>query len=334
MQLSRFPRVRLAHAPTPLEPLTALSKHLGGPRLFVKRDDSTGLALGGNKTRKLEFLIADALAEGADTVVTGGGIQSNHVRQTAAAAAKSGLACELLLQRAVPWNDPDYEQTGNVFLDRLLGARLHIEEAGRDRMTELTRIAGEVEARGGKPYVIPGGGSNATGALGYVACAQEMLSQANDAGIAIDYVVHPTGSGGTQAGLVAGFAGLNAGVETIGIDIVADADEVTLSATEIVGATADKLGLDTMPAQDAVVVKTGYSGEAYGLPTPEMVEAVELTARLEGLVLDPVYTGKTMAGLIDLVRTGFFRPEDTVVFLHTGGMPALFAYRSAFEGAD
>ena len=334
MQLSRFPRVRLAHTPTPLEPMKALSAHLGGPRLFVKRDDSTGLALGGNKTRKLEFLIAEALAKGADTVITGGGIQSNHVRQTAAAAAKSGLACDLLLQRTVPWNDPDYEQTGNVFLDRLLGARLHIQEAGRDRMTELMRIAGEVEARGGKPYVIPGGGSNATGALGYVACAQELLSQANESGIVIDYVVHPTGSGGTQAGLVAGFAGLNAGATTIGIDIDADADEVTRLVTEIADATAEKLGVDKAAAEAAVVVKAGYGGEAYGLPTREMVEAVELTARLEGIVLDPVYTGKTMAGLIDLVRSGFFKPEETVVFLHTGGMPALFAYRSAFEATD
>jgi L-cysteate sulfo-lyase len=307
-----------------------LSSHLGGPRLFVKRDDCTGLALGGNKTRKLEFVMADAVARKADTVITTGNIQSNHVRQTAAAAAKLGVACELVLQPSVDWSAPDYAETGNVFLDRLLGATIHIVPADADRGTEMERVAGDVSARGGIPYIIPGGASNAVGGLGYAGCALELVEQANARDIGIDYVVHASGSGGTQGGLVAGLVGSNSGVLAIGIDIDAEAPEVAQRARGIAGETAELLGVAGGVDPGMIVVRDGYAGEDYGVPTPEMIEAVKLLARLEGLLLDPVYTGKAMAGLIDLVGKGFFKPSDTVVFIHTGGSPALFAYRSVF----
>ncbi|MFQ5958602.1 MAG: D-cysteine desulfhydrase family protein, partial [Alphaproteobacteria bacterium] len=300
MQLSRFPRVRLAHLPTPLEPLPALSRHLGGPRLYVKRDDCTGLATGGNKTRKLEFLMADALERGADTVITCGGVQSNHARQTAAAAAKLGLACHLVQQERAPWNDPDYRETGNLFLDRLLGAHFHSVPSEVDRAPAMERVTDELRARGARPYVIPGGGSNEIGGLGYAGCALEIVEQANAEDLAVDYVVLPSGGGGTQGGLVAGLAALNSGIRAIGIDIDAEGEAVAGRVHAVAAGTAALLGVRGGVADDAVSVNFDYAGEDYGRPTPEMVEAVTLLARIEGLVLDPVYSGKAMAGLIGL----------------------------------
>ncbi|MFQ5785978.1 MAG: D-cysteine desulfhydrase, partial [Alphaproteobacteria bacterium] len=334
MQLSRFPRLRLAHLPTPLEPLARLSAHLGGPRLLVKRDDCTGLATGGNKTRKLEFLMADALERGADTVITCGGVQSNHVRQTAAAAAKLGLDCHLVLQESAPWDDPDYRETGNLFLDRLLGARFHFVPTEADREAGMARVAEDLRGRGRRPYVIPGGGSNAIGGLGYAGCALEIVAQANALDIAVDGVVIASGGGGSQGGLVAGLVGANSGIRTIGIDIDAEGEAVAERVRAVAAGTAERLGLRGGLPDDAVTVDFDYAGAAYGKPTPGMVEAVTLTARLEGLILDPVYTGKAMAGLIGLVRRGFFGPSDTVVFVHTGGTQALYAYRSAFAGIE
>ncbi len=331
MLLSRFPRRRLAHLPTPLEPMEALSRHLGGPRLYVKRDDCTGLATGGNKTRKLEFLMADALEKGADTVITCGGAQSNHARQTAAAAARLGLACALVHQAAHPWDGPDYAETGNVLLDRLLGAELHAVPTEADRDAGMARLADELRERGRRPYIIPGGGSNALGGLGYAGCAFEITAQANERDLRIDHIVLATGSGGTQGGLVAGLAALNSPIAAIGIDIDADADGVAARARAVAEGTAELLGVRGGVAPEAVTVVPGYAGPAYGRPTPAMVEAVRLAARHEGLLLDPVYSGKAMAGLIDLVRRGRFGADETVVFLHTGGTPALFAYRSVFD---
>lgn len=330
MQLARYPRLRFAHLPTPLEPLERLSRDLGGPRIYVKRDDCTGLAFGGNKTRKLEFLMADGLAHGADTVITAGGIQSNHVRQTAAAAARLGVDCELVLTRVVPWNGGDYEETGNVQLDRLFGAKLHFHPGDADRDAAMDEIAGWVHARGGRPYVIPVGGSNTVGALGYVACALELEHQANDLGIEVDYVVHASSSGGTQAGLVSGFRAINSPTRVIGIDVDADTEAVAADVGRLAQAMAEQLDLPGDIADD-VVVKGGYAGESYGAPTAGMIDAVTRLARTEAVVLDPVYSGKAMAGLIDLVANGAFESSDTVVFLHTGGTPALFAYRTAFD---
>ncbi len=331
MDLSRFPRVSLAHLPTPLEPLERLSDHLGGPRLWVKRDDCTGLALGGNKTRKLEFLMAEALAEGADTVITAGGVQSNHVRQTAAAAARLGLKCELVQQRARPWDHDQFGETGNLFLDRLLGAALHSVPGEADRGPGMERLAEELRAAGRRPYIIPGGGSNALGGLGYAGCAQEIIEQTAAMELTVDAVVMPTGSGGTQGGFVAGLVAMNSAIRAIGMEIDAAPAAVEVAVRKVAAGTLDLLGVGGGLPHGVVEINPDYAGEAYGKPTTAMVEAVTLVARLEGLVLDPVYSGKAMAGLIDLVLRGEFKANDTVVFVHTGGMPALFAYRSAFD---
>jgi L-cysteate sulfo-lyase len=333
MLLSRFPRVNFIHAPTPLEELPRLSKHLGGPALLVKRDDCTGLALGGNKARKLEFLIGAATARGADTLLTAGGVQSNHCRQTAAAAAKYGFASELFLTRSVQWNEPTYERTGNVLLDRLTGAKLHFVPRDTDLDQAMARRAEELKKQGKKPFVVPVGGSTPTGALGYVSSAVELVAQANERGLVVDHVVHASGSGGTQAGLIVGLEGANSGVPVIGISVSRPKARLEAEVRALVQGTADSLGLQHRIAADRTIVLDEYIGSAYGQPTPAMIEAVELCARLEGLVLDPVYTGKAMAGLIDLVRKKRFKPTDTVVFIHTGGTPALFAYDSIFDAA-
>ncbi|MDA1098109.1 MAG: D-cysteine desulfhydrase [Proteobacteria bacterium] len=331
MALADVPRLPLAHLPTPLEPLPRLSAYLGGPRILVKRDDCTGLAMGGNKTRKLEFLMAEARAGGADTIVTIGGVQSNHVRQTAAAAARAGLSCHLVLARAVPWDEPAYEVSGNVQLDHLLGAQVHLLPRGTERGGALQRIAKALRSQGKKPYVIPSGGSNPTGAMGYVACAMELAEQAQAGGEKIDYLIHATGSGGTQAGLIAGYHALGSQTQVLGIDITADRAEIAAKVRAIARDTVSQLAPGTALPKAAVQIIEGHAGSAYGMPTEQMRDAVRLVARLEGLILDPVYTGKAMAGLIGLVRQGRFAADQTIVFLHTGGMPGLFAYTSYFQ---
>lgn len=330
--LEDIPRHALAHLPTPLEPLARLGAALGGPRLLVKRDDCTGLGLGGNKTRKLEFLMAEALARGADTVISTGGVQSNHVRQTAAAAAKLGLACELVLTRVVPWGGPDYELGGNIQLDRLFGAKVHLHDADTDRVAAMETLAEALRRDGRTPYLIPTGGSNATGALGYAAAAAELAAQAAAQGEKITAVVQASSSGGTQAGLTAGFAALDPAVRVVGIDVDAHPEAVAGDVRRLGGEVWERLALPGAFPEDKVILQTGFAGEAYGLPTAAMAEAVRQTARLEGLLLDPVYSGKAMAGLIGLIEAGAFSADDTVVFLHTGGMPALFPYREALEG--
>ena len=331
MDLGRYPRTPLAHLPTPLEPLPRLSEALGGPRLYVKRDDATGLALGGNKTRKLEFLMAEAQAEGADCIITAGGVQSNHVRQSAAAAAKLGLDCELVLNRNVPWEDPLYDRTGNVLLDRLLGAKVHIHPAGTDRDAAMEELAAGLRDQGRRPYIIPVGGSNPVGSLGYVSAALELAGQAEELAIGVDYIIHGCSSGGTHAGLACGLAALGHPAKLRGIDVDGDpalAEEVVRPLT---GALANFLALDEAAALAQVAVVPGYAGDGYGLPTEAMLEAVAMAARCEGLILDPVYTGKAMAGLIGLIREGAIEKDATAIFIHSGGMPALFAYQSLFE---
>lgn len=330
MKLARFPRVRLAHAPTPLEPMPNLTRRLGGPRLWVKRDDCTGLATGGNKTRKLEYLMGEALAQQADVVLTQGATQSNHARQTAAAAAKLGLACEILLEDRTGFSHDDYRRSGNVLLDRLFGAVLHHFAAGTDMDAALAGRAAALRAEGRRPYVIPGGGSNPVGALGYVTCALELVEQANDRGLEIDLLVHATGSTGTQAGLVAGLEGARAGIPVLGIGVRAPRPQQEDKVFELAQRTADLLGLAGAVGREAVVANCDYVGAGYGLPTDGMIEALELVARTEGIVLDPVYSGKAMAGLIDLIRRGTFTPEQNIVFLHTGGAVGLFGYAHTF----
>ncbi len=334
MDLSRFPRIRLCHCPTPLEPMNNLANVLGGPRLFVKRDDCTGLALGGNKTRKLEFLMADAVREGADTVITIGAVQSNHARQTAAAAAKLGLKCEIVLERMVERNEPEYEANGNVFLDRLLGAKLHYRPGGDGIDGALEEIATEVKRAGGKPYIIPRGGAGRLGALGYVNCAMELVQQASDTGQRIDWVVLATGSAGTHAGLVTGLVGVSSAIKVHGICVRRPKAEQEEKVYKLALETAAFIGIEADIPRERVIANGDYVAPGYGLPSPEMIEAVELTARHEGIVLDPVYTGKAMAGLIGLIRQGYFAKDDNVVFLHTGGSAAMFAYQTVFAQSE
>lgn len=307
-----------------------LSKMLGGPSLYVKRDDCTGLATGGNKTRKLDFLMGEAMQQGADCIVTQGAVQSNHVRQSAAAATRLGLACHVLLERRVPDVEASYEITGNVFLDRLFGAEIRFCDAGADMNAAAEAFGKELATQGKKPYVIPGGGSNPTGALGYVSCALELLMQVNDMGLRIDHLVHATGSAGTQAGLVVGFEGCNSGIPVHGISVRNPKAKQEQGVHDLAQKTAAHVGVNDGIARDAVRADDGYVGPGYGQPTPEMVEAIELTARSEGILLDPVYSGKGMAGLIGMVRAGRFGKSENVVFLHTGGSAALFAYQNLF----
>jgi L-cysteate sulfo-lyase len=258
-------------------------------------------------------------------------VQSNHVRQTAAACARAGLSCHLVLARAVAWDDPAYETSGNVQLDHLLGAQVHLLPPGTDRDGALRRMASALKKSGRTPYVIPSGGSNATGALGYVACAEELEAQADTDGERIDYLVHATGSGGTQAGLIAGFQAIASQTGVLGVDITAHAADLRGKVSAIAKDTLARLGGGDRFSKDALQIVEGYAGGAYGMPTEEMRAAVRLVARLEGLILDPVYAGKAMAGLIDLVAKGRFKDDQTVVFLHTGGMPGLFAYNDYFQ---
>ncbi|MFC4353469.1 D-cysteine desulfhydrase [Fodinicurvata halophila] len=330
MNLARFPRVRLGHLPTPLEPMERLSKHLGGPKLWIKRDDCTGLATGGNKTRKLEFLMADALEQGADTVITQGATQSNHARQSAAAAAKLGLACHILLENRTGSDDPNYVHNGNVLLDQLHGAIIAKRPTGADMQAEMESLAEDLRGQGRTPYVIPGGGSNPVGALGYVNASLELLNQAVERDLRIDHLVHATGSAGTQAGLVTGLKALNSRIPLLGIGVRAPKEQQEENVFILAERTSTHLGLDGVVKRSDVVANCDYVGEGYGIPTDGMVEAVKMLAELEGILLDPVYSGKGMAGLIDLVRKGRFDKDDNVVFLHTGGAVALFGYPDIF----
>lgn len=332
MHLARFPRLRFAHLPTPLEPMPNLTRELGGPTLWIKRDDCTGLAGGGNKTRKLEFLMADAAEQGADTIITQGATQSNHARQTAAIASKLGHQCHLLLENRTGSEDIDYCDNGNVLLDRLYDAKLSEFPADTDMNQAMEDLAARLRNDGRRPYIIPGGGSSRVGALGYVNAALELLAQCNDKGLRVDHVVHATGSAGTQAGLVTGLAALNSGVPVLGIGVRVPREKQEANVFRLAEETAEYIGASAALSRDQVQANCDYVGDGYGLPTEGMIEAVEMTARLESVLLDPVYSGKGMAGLIDLVRKDHFKSSDNVVFIHTGGAQALFGYRSVFSG--
>lgn len=331
MLLARYPRARLAHLPTPLEPMANLARHLGGPALWVKRDDCTGLGGGGNKVRKLEFLLGEALALGKDVVLTCGALQSNHARQTAAAAGRLGLECQVFLEDRGIRQTPDYLQGGNVLLNRLFGARQHVFARGTDLAAEMDRHAAALQQQGRKPYVIPLGGTNPVGDLGYVDCAMEITQQANLQGVAVDRLVVGAGSGGTQAGLLAGLHAINSTIGVTGIAVSPKPDHAAL-VHAVACASLAHLGVAAPFAPERVQVETGYLGEGYGQITEGVVEAIELAARFEGLLLDPVYTGKALSGLIGLIRAGRFARSEIVVFMHTGGLPGLFAYREDFPG--
>lgn len=328
IDFERFPRVRLSHLPTPIEPMERLSALLGGPRLFIKRDDCTGLATGGNKARKLEFLVGEALKQNADMLVTQGAVQSNHVRQTAAAACRFGLKSHALLERRVPKVAAAYEETGNVLLDKMFGSTLEFRPPGLDMNAEAMAATERLRAEGHRPYFIPGGGSNAIGALGYAACAQEILGQCQEGKLSFQWLVTPTGSTGTHAGLIAGLHALGSELPVMGISVRQKKERQVGAVHALAQATAALLEAAPVPAS-RTLVDDAYVGEGYGIPAASTLEAIALTARTEGILLDPVYTGKGMAGLIGLVRQGFFKPTDNVLFLHTGGSTALFAYEDA-----
>jgi len=331
MHLSRYPRLHFAHLPTPLEPMERISRELGGPNLWIKRDDCTGLSSGGNKTRKLEFLMADAVTQGADTIITQGATQSNHARQTCAIAAKLDFACHILLEDRTGYHDEAYVHNGNVLLDQLHGASVALRPADSDMNAEMEQLAQQLRDDGKKPYIIPGGGSNEIGALGYVNAALELIHQANERSLRIDHLLHATGSAGTQAGLVVGMEAMNSGIPVYGVSVRAPKQKQEENVHGLAQRTLDFMGLspDLVP-REKVVANSDYVGDGYGLPTNSMVEAVKMLATYEGILLDPVYSGKGFAGLIDLIRKGHFKKNENVVFLHTGGSVSLFAYPTVF----
>jgi D-cysteine desulfhydrase len=343
MDLSRFPRRRYTPFATPIEPMPRFSAALAatcpggqGPEVWVKRDDMLGLFPGGNKTRKLEFLVADALAQGADTLITCGAPQSNHCRITLAAAVKEGLKCRFVIEERIP-NSYSQSASGNNFMFRLLGVEaIDVVPAGTNMAAAMQAVADELAAAGRKGYVISGGGSNALGGLGYVACAQEMQQQFFDEGLSFDRLVVGSGSSGTHGGLVAGFLGNHITMPIVGIGVSRDpADQEPLVWKEA-QAVCDLLGVNITVPREAVKSVGGYWQPKYSVPNARMVEAVQMAARTEGLLLDPVYTGKVMAGLIGLARAGEFKSGERLLFLHTGGLPSLHAYERVVlgEGGD
>ena len=329
--LDRFERIPLALQPTPLERLDRLSRVLGGPEIWFKREDCTGLGLGGNKARKLEYLLAAALADGADTLITTGGPQSNHARQTAAAAARCGIRCILVLIDSVPGRAAPYHHSGNLLLGRLFGAEIHIEPSGTDAAAAMDAVAGRCRADGRKPYVIPSGGSAPIGILGHIRMAHELLAQSDAQGLSFSHLVVASGSGGTHAGLAIGLAAAGIRAPVIGYCVSRSADEQRSKVALLVEQTCAKLGIQPPLAPADLVFADGVLGAGYGQPTPAMRAAVDLVAAQEGIALDPVYTGKAMAGLIDGIRAGQFGHGDRIAFVHTGGAMALFAYPELFE---
>lgn len=332
MDLAKFPRRRYIVTPSPIEKLSRLSKRLGGPTLYMKRDDLLGPAGGGNKTRKLEFVVADALEKGADTLITCGAVQSNHCRLTLAAAVQEGMQCHLVLEERVK-GSYNSRAAGNNLLYHLMGvASITVVAGGSDMMAAMQGIADRVAAQGGSPYIIPGGASNEIGALGYVSCAEEILRQITDEGIPIDRVVCASGSTGTHAGLLTGLYGNNSQIPVIGINVSRTKEAQEKLVYELVEKVAAKVGIESPIPKEAVVCFDDYVGPGYSLPTDSMIEAVRMLAETEAILMDPVYTGKAIAGLIDLVRKGFFDQDEKILFIHTGGSPALHVYADCFLG--
>jgi D-cysteine desulfhydrase len=334
MNLAIFPRRRYTEGETPIEFLPRLTTAVGGPNIFFKRDDLLGLTAGGNKTRKLEFLVADALEKGADTLITCGAVQSNHCRLTLAAAVKEGLKCRLVLEERVP-GSYNPEASGNNFLFRLLGVeKIDVVPGGSNMMPVMERQVEELDRAGRRGYIIPGGGSNPIGATGYVACAQEIQNQLFEKNLRIDRLVVPSGSTGTHAGLIAGFFGCNMNIPIVGIGVSRDPQDQNPLVYDLVQRTAERVGIREHIPIEAVVSFGEYWRPKYSVPNKKMVEAVNLVAKTEGILMDPVYTGKAMAGLIGLSRNGYFRKGENVLFVHTGGSPGLYAYLKPVLGLE
>jgi len=327
--INQIPRIEITHAPTPLEFAPRLSEQLGC-NLYIKRDDCTGLGGGGNKTRKLEYLLADAQKQGANTLVTIGGLQSNHARQTAAAAAKFGFDCDLVLQDVAGTPKTDYYHNGNLLLDSLFGARIHKLDLDEDCDVYAGSLMEKLKSEGRKPHLIPLGGSNAIGSLGYVRCANEILQQIDEQEIAINQIVLASGSAGTQAGLLAGLIAAKTDIPVLGIAVSSTTQDQQQLVEALLRQTLALLDLDPDQVEGRVVADGSYFGDGYGMTTEAMIAAVKCCAQLEGLLLDPVYTGKAMAGLIDLCGQGVIAAGSNQLFLHTGGSAGLFAYQQVF----
>jgi 1-aminocyclopropane-1-carboxylate deaminase len=334
MTLDAFPRHPLLFGPSPVHELERLTAHLGGARLWAKRDDcNSGLAYGGNKTRKLEYLIADALAQGCDTLVSIGGVQSNHTRQVAAAAARTGMGCVLVQESWVDWPDVTYDRVGNILLSRLMGADVRLVPAGFGIgfKESWEQALADVEAAGGKPYAIPAGASDhRLGGLGFANWAREVEAQERELGVFFDTVVVCAVTGSTQAGMVAGFAAGERERRVLGIDGSARPAETREQVTRIACATAELIGLERELRDDEVELDERYHAGTYGIPDEQTLEAMRLAARLEAMITDPVYEGKSMAGMIDLVSRGEIDRDSTVLYAHLGGQPALNAYAALF----
>lgn len=330
MSLDNFPRHSLLFGPSPVHPLDRLSGHLGGARIWAKREDcNSGLAYGGNKTRKLEYLVPDALARGADTLVTIGGIQSNHTRQVAAVAARLGLKAVLVQESWVDWPDAVNDKVGNILLSRVMGAEIRLVEAGFGigAKDSWHQALADVEARGGTPYAIPAGASDhPLGGLGFANWAREVARQERELGVFFDTIVVCSVTGSTHAGMIAGFAGQDRPRRILGIDASARIGETRAQVAKIARATAELIGLARDLRDDEITVLEGWAGDLYGIPVESTLDAIRLTGRLEGMIIDPVYEGKSMAGLIDLVRGGDIPATSNVLYAHLGGQPALNAY--------
>ena len=332
MNLAQFPRRGYVKQPTPVEPLPSFSKALGGKvNIWIKRDDTLPGTGGGNKTRKLDFCIADALAKGADTIITCGAVQSNHCRLTLAWAVKEGLDCHLVLEERVP-GSYNPQSSGNNFLFQMLGvSSVTVVPGGSPMLQEMQKLADKLAAAGRKPYIIPGGASNSIGALGYVQCAQELQQQMFEQGCDFDHVIVPSGSAGTHAGFLLGMLACNMNIPVTGIGVNRKKPVQEQAVFDLMHQTADLIGAAVNIPREAVVAYDDYVGPGYSLPTAAMAEAVTLLARTESILLDPVYSGKAMSGLIDLVRKGVLPAGSNVLFLHTGGSPALYAYEETFR---
>src|SRR5664279_1849422 len=330
-----FPRYPLTFGPSPIHPLDRLTEHLGGAKIWAKREDvNSGLAYGGNKTRKLEYLIPDALALGADTLVSIGGVQSNHTRQVAAVAAKLGLKAVLVQERWVDWADPVNDKVGNILLSRIMGADVRLDPSGFgiEFKDSWQRALEDVKRAGGTPYAIPAGASDhPLGGLGFANWAYEMQEQERDLGVFFDTIVVCSVTGSSQAGIIAGCAGLERPRRVVGIDASAKIDATREQVERIARDTAALIGLGRELRDDEITVLDGWAGDFYGIPVQSTVDAITLTGRLEGMIIDPVYEGKSMAGLIDLVRNGDIDKDSTVLYVHLGGQPALNAYSGIFD---
>ena len=335
MNLDAFPREPLLFGPSPVHPLDRLTAHLGGARMWAKRDDcNSGLAYGGNKTRKLEYLVADALAKGCDTLVSIGGVQSNHTRQVAAVAAHLGLGCVLVQESWVDWPDVVYDRVGNIQLSRIMGADVRLVEAGFGIgfKESWEQALADVEAAGGKPYPIPAGASDhELGGLGFARWAQEVAEQERELELFFDTIVVCSVTGSTQAGMIAGFAAQEPERRVIGIDGSARPGETREQVARIARRTADLIELGRDLREDEIVLDDRYHAGTYGIPDEQTLEAIRTAGRLEGMITDPVYEGKSMAGMIELVRSGEIERGSNVLYAHLGGQPALSAYAGLFR---